>query len=58
MEKFGNSILIWNILRPFGTFYGHLVAMWYILHHIDILCQENSGNPDWGFLHLMLAYHT
>jgi hypothetical protein len=28
------STSIWNILRPFGTFYGHLVccmAIWYII---------------------------
>jgi hypothetical protein len=39
---------IWNILRPFVTFHGHLVnlaAIWYIFHHLGTLCQEKSGNP-------------
>jgi hypothetical protein len=52
---------IWNILWPFGIFYGHLeyfMAIWNILWpfgnfvvildifpRFGILCQEKSGNP-------------
>jgi hypothetical protein len=32
---------IWNILRPFGTFYGHLAIQW----KFGTLCLEKSGNP-------------
>jgi hypothetical protein len=40
---------IWNILRPFGIFYGHwyLVVIWYIYPHFGMLYQEKSGNPEW-----------
>jgi hypothetical protein len=41
-------IIIWNILRSFGIFYGHLVMLWkfwYIFSRFGILCQEESGNP-------------
>jgi hypothetical protein len=52
---------MWNILRSFGIFYGHLeyfTVIWYILWQFGnvvvietifprfgILCQEKSGNP-------------
>jgi hypothetical protein len=39
---------IWNILRQFGIFHGHLVhfvVIWYILTRFGIVCQEKSGNP-------------
>jgi hypothetical protein len=39
---------IWNILRHFGIFYGHLVylvTIWYILPHFGMFYQEKSGNP-------------
>jgi hypothetical protein len=39
---------IWNILRPFGIFYGLLVILcsfWYISSHFGILYHEKSGNP-------------
>jgi hypothetical protein len=38
-----------SILRPFGTFSGHIVhflAFWYIFPHFGMLYQEKSGNPD------------
>jgi hypothetical protein len=41
-------MFIWNILRPFGTFYGHFVMHWYcgiFAPVFGILCQEKSGNP-------------
>jgi hypothetical protein len=41
-------MFIWNILRPFGIFYGHfgnVVIIWYIFHRFGVLCQEKSGNP-------------
>jgi hypothetical protein len=41
-------LVVWNILRSFGVFYGHLenvVVIWYIFPHFGILCQEKSGNP-------------
>jgi hypothetical protein len=34
-------IVLWNILRSFGIFYGHL----YIVLQFGILRQEKSGNP-------------
>jgi hypothetical protein len=53
---------IWNILLPFGIFYGHLVyftaiwyilwpfgtllAVWYIFPRFGILNKEKSGNPE------------
>jgi hypothetical protein len=39
---------IWNILWPFGIFYGHLgyfMTIWYIFAGFDIMDQEKSGNP-------------
>jgi hypothetical protein len=39
---------IGSILRPFYTFYDHLVyfvGMWYIFPRFGILYQEKSGNP-------------
>jgi hypothetical protein len=39
---------IWNILRTFGKFYGHLVHfvfIWYIYSVFGIVHQEKSGNP-------------
>jgi hypothetical protein len=39
---------IWNILRTFGIFYGHLihfVLIWYIFPHFGTMYQEKSGNP-------------
>jgi hypothetical protein len=41
---------IWNILRPFGIFYGHfgnLALIWYIFLRFGILYQEKSGNPEY-----------
>jgi hypothetical protein len=54
-------MVIWNIFRPFGIFYGHLeyisaicyilwslgniVVIWYIFLCLGALCQEKSGNP-------------
>jgi hypothetical protein len=54
-------MVIWNLLRSFGIFYGHLesftviwyilwlfgnvVVIWYIFPRFGILCQEKSGNP-------------
>jgi hypothetical protein len=38
-------MVIWNILRPIGIFYGLLVKFvvnWYIVYVLD---QEKSGNP-------------
>jgi hypothetical protein len=38
-------MVIWNILRPFRIYYGHLV-IWYISPRFGIFfCQEKSGNP-------------
>jgi hypothetical protein len=40
---------IWNILAPFGIFYGHLVQfvfVWYIFSGFGTMCHEKSGNPD------------
>jgi hypothetical protein len=41
-------MLIWNILRSFGIFYGHLVGnvlvIRYIFPRLGLLCQEKSGN--------------
>jgi hypothetical protein len=34
-------VAIWNILKPFGIFFGHLA----ISPHFGILHQEKSGNP-------------
>jgi hypothetical protein len=39
---------IWNILRPFGIFYGRLVkfvAIWYIFPVLVCLDQEIYGDP-------------
>jgi hypothetical protein len=36
---------IWNILRPFGIFYGHLVTLVYFYLFWCIIL-EKSGNPD------------
>jgi hypothetical protein len=41
---------IWNILWPFGTFYGHfgnLVVMWYIFFSVLVYCikKNQSGSP-------------
>jgi hypothetical protein len=36
-------VAIWNILRPFGIFYGHLVyftAIWYILRPFGIFYSQ------------------
>jgi hypothetical protein len=41
-------LAIWNILRTFDTFYGHLghlVFIWYIFPAFGIVYQEKSGNP-------------
>jgi hypothetical protein len=41
-------IAIWNILRTFGKFYGHLVHymfIWYIFAGFGIKDHEKSGNP-------------
>jgi hypothetical protein len=34
---------IWPILRPFDTFNGYLV---YVYYNFGMLYQEKSGNPD------------
>jgi hypothetical protein len=37
----------WNILRPFGIVYGHLVILWnfdIFSPRFGIMCQEKSGN--------------
>jgi hypothetical protein len=42
---------IWYILRPIGKVDGHLVhivVIWYIFSHFDMLYQEKSGNPGWA----------
>jgi hypothetical protein len=39
---------IWDILGPFGIFYGHLVQfafVWYIFSGFGTVCHEKSGNP-------------
>jgi hypothetical protein len=28
MENAGKFLVIWNVLRSFGIFYGHLVILW------------------------------
>jgi hypothetical protein len=41
-------MIIWSILLPMETFYGHLVdfvVIWYIFPHFGILYQGKSGNP-------------
>jgi hypothetical protein len=42
-------VVISNILRLFGIFYGHLVMLLYvhsyIFHRFGILCQDKSGIP-------------
>jgi hypothetical protein len=48
MENVGIFMTIWNILRPFGTFYGNLVQfvlIWYIFSVLVCLDREKSGNP-------------
>jgi hypothetical protein len=55
-KKLEYSMTIWNILRPFGIFYGHLVyfvSIWYIFvvilvyfSRFGMLCKEKSGNPE------------
>jgi hypothetical protein len=48
-KKFVYSLSIWNILRTFGIFYGHLVIYLQFANpppRFGILCQEKSGNPD------------
>jgi hypothetical protein len=53
LEDLGMELLyilaIWNILRPLGTFYGHLVILhiviWYIFPRFGTLFQEKSSNP-------------
>jgi hypothetical protein len=48
-------MVVWNILRSFGKFYGHSVKLWqlgiHIFPHLGILGQEKSANPGWQFLH-------
>jgi hypothetical protein len=46
MENFGIFMAIWNILRPFGIFYGHLVDFVVFCYIFGMLYQEKSGNPD------------
>jgi hypothetical protein len=36
---------IWNILLPFGIYYGNLETIWYSFPRFGTLCQEKSGNP-------------
>jgi hypothetical protein len=38
-------MVICNILRPFGIFYGRLVIIWYIFPVLVLWSQEKSGNP-------------
>jgi hypothetical protein len=42
------SMAIWNMLRPFGIFYDHLVILWQFVTFSPVfgfLCPEKSGNP-------------
>jgi hypothetical protein len=34
------------VLWLFGTFYGHVVAIWFIFPRFGTLCKERSGNPE------------
>jgi hypothetical protein len=48
VENVGIFMPIWNMLWPFGIYYGHLVyyvVIWYIFHRFGTLCQGKSGNP-------------
>jgi hypothetical protein len=49
MEKVGNFLAIWDILRPFGKFYGNLGNLpsgnLVYIPRFGILCQETSGSP-------------
>jgi hypothetical protein len=42
-------MVVWNILRAFGIFYGHfgtVAVIWYVFPPFGIFCQEKSGKPD------------
>jgi hypothetical protein len=43
-------MVLWNILRTYAWYiswpFRNLVAIWYIVPHFGLLCQEKSGNPD------------
>jgi hypothetical protein len=42
------SVGIWNILLPFGIFYGkwvNFVVIWYFITSLGNFYKENSGNP-------------
>jgi hypothetical protein len=47
-KRLAYYLALWNILRLFGTFYGHFgnsEATWYYFTRFGVLCQEKSGNP-------------
>jgi hypothetical protein len=52
-KRFVYSMATWNILRPSGICFGHLVhhlvAFWHIFLRFGILYPENSGNPGLTF---------
>jgi hypothetical protein len=52
---------IWYMLRPFGTFYGHLVyfvGIWNRFSRFGMLYQEKSGNPAWHFYFCVRTVRT
>jgi hypothetical protein len=57
MENVRVVLAVWNILRHFGIFYGHMVSLcpfWYIFARFGILHQEKSGNPALYLFFLLL----
>jgi hypothetical protein len=61
-EKFSEPQIgkYWNILWPFGKFYGylgHFVTIWYILCSFGML-QEKSGNPGYNAGQHGIAFST
>jgi hypothetical protein len=55
----GWYIYIWNILRPFGTFYGHLVIKWQfgIFSPVLVNCvKKKLATLDIAWLELILTY--
>jgi hypothetical protein len=52
---------IWNILRPFSTFYGHLVyfmVIWYIVFCFGMLCEEKYVNHDFLYKQRLSLIHN
>jgi hypothetical protein len=48
MKNVGIFMTIWNILQPFGKFYGKLVwflVIWHIFPVLVCMDREKSGNP-------------